>query len=169
MSIYILSEEELDESFPDLIEFISTYEIDWSDPNLKIDVSQKGESNNFYGQKHTPETRKYLSEINSGKNHHSFGKKRPDHAEFMKNNNPMHRTDVREKVSSMFKGRTVKDSTKELLKAHWAKNKEERKKTNNFILNNPSNIEWTCEHCGKTGKGTTNYKRWHGNACRIIK
>lgn len=22
-------------------------------------------------------------------------------------------------------------------------------------------IEWTCEHCGKNGKGSSNYTRWH--------
>lgn len=22
-------------------------------------------------------------------------------------------------------------------------------------------IEWTCEHCGKIGKGSSNYTRWH--------
>ncbi len=29
----------------------------------------------------------------------------------------------------------------------------------------PSQIKWTCEHCGKIGKGSTNYKRWHGDKC----
>ena len=31
----------------------------------------------------------------------------------------------------------------------------------------PSQKEWTCEICGKSGKGSTNYKRWHGINCRI--
>ena len=29
-----------------------------------------------------------------------------------------------------------------------------------------SQIQWNCEHCGITGKGSTNYKRWHGNNCK---
>jgi hypothetical protein len=28
---------------------------------------------------------------------------------------------------------------------------------------------WVCEHCGKTGKGSTNYKRHHGLNCKIVK
>lgn len=33
--------------------------------------------------------------------------------------------------------------------------------------NHPSQKQWTCEVCGKTGKGSANYKRWHGDNCRI--
>lgn len=29
----------------------------------------------------------------------------------------------------------------------------------------PSQAEWTCERCGKSGKGSTNFKRWHGDNC----
>lgn len=32
----------------------------------------------------------------------------------------------------------------------------------------PSQKEWKCEHCGSIGKGSTNYKRWHGNNCKIL-
>lgn len=27
--------------------------------------------------------------------------------------------------------------------------------------NHPSQVEWTCEGCGKSGKSSGNYKRWH--------
>ena len=30
----------------------------------------------------------------------------------------------------------------------------------------PSQIEWTCEHCGKSGKGKSNYTRYHGDVCK---
>lgn len=29
-----------------------------------------------------------------------------------------------------------------------------------------SQQEWSCEHCGKSGKGSTNFKRWHGDNCK---
>lgn len=32
-----------------------------------------------------------------------------------------------------------------------------------------SHIPFVCEHCGKQGKGATNYKRWHGNNCKVVK
>ena len=44
---------------------------------------------------------------------------------------------------------------------HKAKNRE--------MLENgthPSQQLWTCEHCGSTGKGASNFKRWHGDKCK---
>lgn len=32
---------------------------------------------------------------------------------------------------------------------------------------NPSQVAWTCEHCGKSGKGVSNYNRWHGVRCKL--
>ena len=39
-----------------------------------------------------------------------------------------------------------------------------------MLLNgtHPSQKEWECEHCFKTGKGSTNYNRFHGNNCKLI-
>lgn len=31
-----------------------------------------------------------------------------------------------------------------------------------------SQIEWSCPHCNKSGKGSTNYKRWHGDNCKLF-
>ena len=28
-------------------------------------------------------------------------------------------------------------------------------------------FSWECPHCGKKGKGRTNYKRWHGDNCKL--
>jgi len=42
--------------------------------------------------------------------------------------------------------------------------------THNFVGQNaPSQVVWTCEHCGKTGKGKGNYTRAHGNNCNQLK
>jgi hypothetical protein len=30
----------------------------------------------------------------------------------------------------------------------------------------PGKIQWTCEHCSKSGSGITNYVRWHGDNCK---
>jgi hypothetical protein len=30
-----------------------------------------------------------------------------------------------------------------------------------------SQIKWKCSHCGTSGNGSTNYKRWHGNKCKM--
>ena len=30
-----------------------------------------------------------------------------------------------------------------------------------------SQVKWKCEHCGKEGKGTTNYRRYHGPNCKL--
>ena len=32
----------------------------------------------------------------------------------------------------------------------------------------PSQKLWTCEHCEKSGKGSTNYVRWHGPKCSAL-
>ena len=32
----------------------------------------------------------------------------------------------------------------------------------------PSQVKWTCKHCGKLGNGVTNYKRWHGINCKSL-
>lgn len=31
-----------------------------------------------------------------------------------------------------------------------------------------SYIPFICEHCGKSGKGAANYKRWHSNNCKQV-
>jgi hypothetical protein len=30
----------------------------------------------------------------------------------------------------------------------------------------PSQQLWKCEHCGTSGKGASNFKRWHGDKCK---
>lgn len=39
--------------------------------------------------------------------------------------------------------------------------------THNFIgENSPSQFQWTCEHCGKSGKGKGNFTKHHGDSCK---
>ena len=28
--------------------------------------------------------------------------------------------------------------------------------------------QWSCPHCGKSGRGTTNFNRWHGDNCKNV-
>lgn len=44
----------------------------------------------------------------------------------------------------------------------------QRKSNLNRIANgtDPSQKPWQCEHCGKEGKGVSNYNRWHGARCK---
>jgi hypothetical protein len=39
--------------------------------------------------------------------------------------------------------------------------------THHFVKNNPGLIEWTCDHCGKSGKGKSNLTRHHGDNCKF--
>jgi hypothetical protein len=32
----------------------------------------------------------------------------------------------------------------------------------------PSHQSWTCEHCNVSGKGRSNYARWHGDKCKMF-
>lgn len=56
------------------------------------------------GTKRTEETKRKISESLSGENHPFFGKRRPDHSEKMKANNPSTRPEVAEKISNAMKG-----------------------------------------------------------------
>jgi HNH endonuclease len=31
----------------------------------------------------------------------------------------------------------------------------------------PTQVKWTCEHCGKAGRGKSNYNRAHGDKCKM--
>ena len=40
--------------------------------------------------------------------------------------------------------------------------------THNFLgPNSPSQVQWTCPHCNKTGKGKGNYTKHHGDKCKM--
>jgi hypothetical protein len=60
-------------------------------------------------------------------------------------------------------------------------NKERRENGTHHLLGNtlardliaqgrsPTQKEWSCSHCKITGKGLSNYSRWHGDNCRALK
>ena len=60
-------------------------------------------------------------------------------------------------------------------------NKERRENGTHHLLGNtlarelieqgrsPTQKEWICPHCNATGKGLSNYSRWHGDKCRSLK
>ena len=74
----------------------------------------------------------------TGPNHFGYGKKRPDHSDFMVNmtDHPMMRPDVLERVSG--------DN-------HWSNNPIHRK---------------ICEYCNKE-VSKSNYKMYHENNCKV--
>jgi hypothetical protein len=48
---------------------------------------------------------------------------------------------------------------------------EELRHRNSEMFKNgthPTQTQWTCLHCNKSGKGQSNYKRWHGINCKFI-
>ena len=54
-------------------------------------------------------------------------------------------------------------------KTHHFFGGEVQRNNNLTRLNNgthPSQVKWTCEHCGKSGKNKTNYIRYHGDICK---
>lgn len=110
------------------------------------------------------------------------GRKRPDQTAFMLENNPM-----KGKVSpnrgkemphigrpGLTKpegfGEKISKRRKELGLGNTMGGKKrpehsERMKTNNPGLEK-TRQPWTCEHCGKSGIGSSNYVRWHGDKCK---
>jgi len=94
------------------------------------------------------------------------------------------------KLSKALKGNPKSEITKKRMKESWKnrgprtkKHCEAISKANTGRINsnetrakmsaakkgiNPihTQIQWTCEHCSKTGVGISNYNRWHGLNCK---
>jgi hypothetical protein len=109
-------------------------------------------------------------------------------------NNPMfgktHSPEAIEKIRKRHIGRKITEETKlkcKLAYKHTGPNYKLRGKNNaNFKpgvqekmrktfeenwgegITKPGKIPFTCEHCGKSGHGIGNYKRWHGDNCKSI-
>lgn len=70
-----------------------------------------------------------------------------------------------------------KKQVSKTLKAHWAKHGHNRKgcvgwnkgipNPRSILASQAANYPWTCPHCGKSGKGGVNLKRWHGDNCKL--
>jgi hypothetical protein len=120
-------------------------------------IGRKKISESKLGKKHTPEQNQKKSERQqgttkssewvekrSGKNHHFYGKSRPD----MK---------ARTGEAHHNYGKTWKKKPDDI----------EKQKGDNNPMKNPK-WQMTCEHCGiLVNKGL--YGRWHGNKCRVKK
>jgi hypothetical protein len=54
---------------------------------------------------------------------------------------------------------------------HWLSGDLQRISTRRRLEEgtHPFKIEWVCEHCGKTGKNTAMYNRWHNGKCKLAK
>ncbi|HET8688756.1 MAG TPA: HNH endonuclease signature motif containing protein [Methanosarcina sp.] len=130
--------------------------------NLKLDVRYK---NSIAYEKNKIETSRYKSIARKGKlvgkENYNFGNKwteeqRTKMSEFRKGKN--FRSDFTYSEESKIKMR-------ESAKQRWTP--EERAKFSELRRNNMH--EFTCSHCGKTGKGKSNFNRWHGDNCKQYK
>jgi hypothetical protein len=73
----------------------------------------------------------------------------------------MTRRSVEQRDKENFRDPVIRQKSKDVLDALKAK------KQHPLQLYNSSKVEWKCEHCGKTGKGSANYQRWHGRKCKL--
>jgi predicted RNA-binding Zn-ribbon protein involved in translation (DUF1610 family) len=127
--------------------------------HLKLDKRYK---NSLAYERNKIETSQFKSLARKGKligeDNYNFGKKWS--------------IEQREKMSEFRKGKCFRPDFKysEESKAKMSHSankrwtKEEREKFSKKKLE--TMYEFTCPHCGKEGKGKSNYLRWHGNNCK---
>ena len=101
-----------------------------------------GESNSFYGKKHTVETKKLLAE-NASKQWKGVEKS----------------NEHKRNISNALKGKKFTDERRKNI-SNACKG---RIPSNKGIVNE----KIICEHCGKSVGGQGNYKRWHGDNCKM--
>jgi hypothetical protein len=117
-------------------------------------------------------------------------KENPAQSLRMKQNNPNYKPGVKEKQSAAKKGKLrseeFKNKLKEKLKGRvvtWGdkvsktrlerglgrepKSESHKAKISEALKGIPK-PEYTCPHCGKTGKGASNMQRWHFENCKVI-
>lgn len=67
--------------------------------------------------------------------------------------------------------RLVENGTHHFLDKEWRAEEVKRRlatNTHNFQgPNSPTQLQWTCLHCGKAGKGKSNYNKNHGDKCKM--
>ena len=123
--------------------------------NLRYTNSLAYEKNRIDCAKLSSESRKGIL---VGEKNYNFGKRWSD--------------EQKTKMSNFRKGKCFRsnfkysDESKEKMK-HSANSRwtiEEREKQSNRRLSNM--FAFTCPHCGKIGKGKSNYLRWHGDNCK---
>jgi hypothetical protein len=74
------------------------------------------------------------------------------------------------KNASMANKTRLSNGTHKFLNSSWQRDKAHKQLlsgTHNFIgPNSPTKLQWTCTHCGKSGKGKGNYTQHHGDNCK---
>ena len=127
-------------------------------------VNRSGELNPFFGRSHSEETKNRIAEKRKGTRHteESKSKIRENHASLTD-------SEWSSKMSAAFKGKPKSEAQKQWLS-------ENRKGEKNPFFGRKHSLESLekmhpqvkCEHCGKEmNKG--NYKRWHGDNCKMKK
>jgi hypothetical protein len=120
----------------------------------------RGEKNPMFGKTHSEESRLKISKAHAGKLVSNITKEK-----------------LRNNMLGMAKTETHKSSLKKV----WEETREQRSGSNHHSYGKKLSVErkekirqgvlnmplYTCEHCAKTTtKG--NYKRWHGDKCKLV-
>lgn len=116
-----------------------------------------GPNNPMYGKKHRPEVGLAVSRQNKGRKRSEETKQRMRKAfKTRPQSMPEYYTaERRRKMSEISSQKRHSEETK--------KKMSKMRKGKNPVW---TQVEYTCEHCGKSGKGISNYNRWHGENCK---
>lgn len=75
-------------------------------------------------------------------------------------------------ASRKYQREVVEQGTHRFQNTEWQKEQQKKLVENgtHHLLgkDSPTQVMWDCEHCGKNGKGVSNYKRWHGENCKMF-
>lgn len=164
MSIYPWQQELLDNP-PRVSQLYSPEE--WEDivlNELFEPNTMKGEANSWYGETHSEETKRILSEAKKGEANPWYGKK--------------HSKEAKKKMSEALKGKRegeknpnygkkASEETKRKIgeAGKGRKHSEEAKRKISEALKGNPKPKTTCPHCGKEG-GNSAMKRWHFDKCK---
>lgn len=126
-----------------------------------LKITMKGSGNNFYGKKHSEDSKRKIGEKNSGR-----VKSKEEIENWIakvssKPKSPEHRAKIGRKGFIMLKNITTGESIR--IK------KEDKHMYDSSIWKNPFSCTTspvlTCPRCGKVGKGKANMTRWHFENC----
>jgi hypothetical protein len=74
-------------------------------------------------------------------------------------------------IQRQSQSRLLENGTHRFLDKEWRAVEVARRletNTHNFQgPNSPTQLEWVCPHCGKIGKGKSNYNKNHGDKCKM--
>lgn len=131
--------------------------------------SQRGEFNNFFGQKHTEVTKAKMKEKAKGRISNRIGKKHSEEAKQKMSARKMGRklsSETKEKMSLSKKDIPLKEETKiKISIANKGKVRTlEQKQHSSEIAKNRKKVN--CEYCNLF-LDISNYTRWHGKNCKV--